>query len=192
MQLRHLAVLLTTLFALAAVFWADPMAPAPRPEASPLDPSTYDTTPRRQVKARLETEGTSCIECHEIGSPMPENAQGKGEFHEAVVLEHGINVRCFNCHNPKNMSTLVDHGGGEIAFKDNQLLCRKCHGPHYRDWDYGAHGRTSGHWDASKGPRTRLACIACHNPHSPVFKPMQSAPPPKQLHPKAPPEDHHG
>ena len=58
------------------------------------------------------------------------------------------------------------------------MLCAKCHGTHYRDWLSGAHGRRTGHWDTAKGGPKQTVCIACHNPHWPVFKALKAAPAP--------------
>ena len=66
--------------------------------------------------------------------------------------------------------------GGEIPWDQPQLLCAKCHGPVYRDWQHGSHGRTNGYWDASRGKQTRRKCIECHDPHRPPFPALQPAP----------------
>jgi hypothetical protein len=80
--------------------------------------------------------------------------------------------------------------GTEIPFDQPQLLCANCHGPVYRDWQHGSHGRSNGYWDASRGPMTRRKCIECHDPHQPPFPPMKPAPPPNTLRlvEMAPPE----
>ena len=70
----------------------------------------------------------------------------------------------------KTTSTLLQtRDGREVKFADSPLLCGSCHGPTYRDWEAGAHGRTSGYWDRSSGPMDRKICVNCHNPHSPQF-----------------------
>ncbi|MBI2361870.1 MAG: hypothetical protein HYV15_00585, partial [Elusimicrobia bacterium] len=56
--------------------------------------------------------------------------------------------------------------------------CAKCHGTTYRDWNNGSHGRRNGHWDVAKGGPKQTVCIACHDPHWPVFKAIQAAPAP--------------
>ena len=62
-----------------------------------------------------------------------------------------INTRCFNCHHPTNRDVFVDDHGDEIPWDQPQLLCAKCHGPVYRDWQHGSHGRTNGYWDHTQG-----------------------------------------
>ena len=89
-----------------------------------------------------------------------------------------MNTRCFNCHNRTNRDTFVDDAGGEIPWNQPPLLCGKCHGPVYRDWQHGSHGRTNGYWDKTRGPQERRKCVECHDPHRPPFAPMVPAPGP--------------
>jgi formate-dependent nitrite reductase cytochrome c552 subunit len=93
--------------------------------------------------------------------------------HQHIRLEHGDNRFCLNCHNPTNRNAFVDYDGAEIAEADVALVCAKCHGPTYRDWKAGAHGRRNGFWGTRQGPQTRLQCIQCHDPHRPRFQPMK-------------------
>lgn len=69
-------------------------------------------------------------------------------------------------------------------------LCGSCHGPTYRDWDAGVHGRTSGNWDPKSKTCQRQPCVACHNPHNPHFEPQKSAPGPHSLRQPGPPTTH--
>ena len=101
--------------------------------------------------------------------------------HREIVLRHGINDRCLNCHHPDGRDAFVDGQGREIPYDQPQLLCAKCHGPVYRDWQRGVHGRSNGYWDTARGPMTRKKCIECHDPHQPPFPPMRPAPPPNTL-----------
>lgn len=75
------------------------------------------------------------------------------------------------------------------------MVCAKCHGPVYRDWQNGSHGRINGYWDRSRGPQTRRRCIECHDPHAPPFAPLAPAPGPSTLRMGAPSggpmEEHH-
>jgi len=92
-------------------------------------------------------------------------------------LRHGENRFCLNCHHPTNRNAFVDYDGSEIPQKDVVLLCGKCHGPVYRDWKAGVHGRQNGFWKADLGEKTKLRCIQCHDPHQPKFQPMKPLPP---------------
>ena len=136
-----------------------------------------DTTPVRRPKLQpLYTLGVftyRCSDCHRI-IPSPSETDRELTQHREVHLRHGINTRCFNCHHRTNRDAYVDDYGNEIPWDQPQLLCAKCHGPVYRDWQHGSHGRTNGYWDRKQGPQTRLKCIQCHDPHSPHFPAMQS------------------
>ncbi|HRT10452.1 MAG TPA: hypothetical protein P5038_16265 [Candidatus Paceibacterota bacterium] len=171
--------------ALAATAGASPQLPlVARPPAEqppvglPGDAHLDKTPPRRTKGLDLVRMGWTynCMECHKLiparwhyDRPMAE--------HQDIRLEHGNNRFCLNCHHPTNRNAFVDYDGSEIAQRDVVLLCGKCHGPTYRDWEAGVHGRANGYWDTQKGPKTKLRCIQCHDPHQPAFKPMPPLPP---------------
>jgi hypothetical protein len=151
----------------------------PRPLASqpavglPTDTHLNTTPPRRTRGLDLVKAGWTynCMECHKLiparwhyDRPMAE--------HRDVQLRHGNNRFCLNCHHPTNRNAFVDYDGSEIAQADVVLLCAKCHGPTYRDWQAGVHGRVNGYWKAGEGPKTKLRCIQCHDPHHPAFPSM--------------------
>jgi hypothetical protein len=152
-----------------------------------------DTATVRQPSLKPETTVSGyayrCSECHELYTSEPETTDSSNR-HTEIVLKHGINKRCFNCHNIRNRDTFADDVGGEIPYDQPQLLCAKCHGPVYRDWEHGVHGRSNGYWDTQRGSMTRKQCTECHDPHQPPFPPMRPAPPPNTLRmgPRAPVE----
>jgi hypothetical protein len=132
------------------------------------------TPPRATTGLDLVKLGWSynCMECHQLlgarwhyDRPMVE--------HEFIKLDHGENRFCLNCHHATNRNAFTDYDGTEIAESDVFLLCAKCHGPTYRDWKAGIHGRRNGFWDAGKGTQTRLRCVQCHDPHQPRFAAMK-------------------
>lgn len=143
-----------------------------------------DPTPVRQPHLRPEYKAGvfnyRCSECHKI-IPSPAETARTLTQHTEIRLEHGINTRCFNCHHPTNRDAFVDDYGREIPWDQPPVLCSKCHGPVYRDWQHGAHGRTNGYWDRTKGEQTRRKCIECHDPHRPSFAPLAPAPGPSTL-----------
>jgi hypothetical protein len=59
-------------------------------------------------------------------------------------------------------------------------VCAKCHGPAYRDWQKGTHGKTLGSWQAGDS-RRRLGCTECHDPHSPAYPRIVPLPAPTTL-----------
>ncbi len=94
---------------------------------------------------------------------------------------HGRNNNCFNCHNENNLTTLQPRDGRELRLEDSTELCGSCHGPTYRDWDSGAHGRINGYWNTKLGPAVKKDCVNCHNPHSPRFPGRKPLPGPHPL-----------
>ena len=173
------------LVAFAVLLLADPL-----PFASPVSVETQvaasapNTTPVRQPSLEPKYDVAiftyRCSECHKIIA-SPEKTYRTLTQHTEINLEHGINTHCFNCHHRTNRDAFVDDLGNEIPWTEPQLVCAKCHGPVYRDWQHGSHGRTNGYWDTGKGQQTRLKCIECHDPHHPPFPTMNPEPPPDTL-----------
>lgn len=138
-----------------------------------------DKTPPRETKGLdLVKMGWTynCMECHKLlkarwtfDRPMVE--------HKDITLAHGNNRFCLNCHHETNRNAFRDYDGSEIAQEDVVLLCAKCHGPTYRDWQAGVHGRQNGFWNKEMGESTKLRCIQCHDPHHPAFQSMKPLPP---------------
>lgn len=174
-----------TLFGAAGLLWAGPWQfVSPVPPATPVPAWATDTATVRRpsLRPRIELAGFtySCSDCHKL-FPSPRETTRPLTQHTHIVLEHGLNARCFNCHHPTNRDAFVDDWGREIPYDQPQRLCAKCHGPVYRDWLHGAHGRTNGYWDRKAGPQERRRCIECHDPHRPPFPPMKPAPGPNTL-----------
>lgn len=120
----------------------------------------------------------NCAACHapDEGVEIKYDDEGATIIPEAHagdrIIAHGSNSRnsgCFNCHNPGKLDQLVTRDGTQLELTQATLLCASCHGPTYRDWEAGIHGRTTGYWSRAHGPATRESCTACHDPHSPAF-----------------------
>ncbi len=129
----------------------------------------------------------NCASCHVTGPPvkLEVDAQGNTIIPKAhasdVQIAHGGNSRnndCFNCHDPAKLNQLVTRDGTKLKLTDATPLCASCHGPTYRDWEAGIHGRTTGAWDRVSGSALRLDCTSCHDPHAPAFPRMIPLPPP--------------
>lgn len=157
---------------------------APVGDATSVPAWATNPTPIRQPAARPEFSQAGytyrCIDCHKI-IPSPLETLRTLTQHSEIDLQHGINTRCFNCHHRTNRDAFVDDYGGEIPWTRPHRVCAKCHGPVYRDWQHGSHGRTNGYWDRSRGDQIRLQCTQCHDPHHPQFPALQPAPPPHTL-----------
>jgi len=169
----------------ATVLFLDPLPfVSPIVAGKPVPAWATDTTPVRQPKLKPDYVSAGfhyrCMECHRI-IPSPAETVRTLTQHREIQLNHGINTRCFNCHHLTNRDAFVDDAGREIPWDQPQLLCAKCHGPVYRDWQAGSHGRINGFWDATQGPQTKRRCIECHDPHSPPFPPLPPAPGPNTL-----------
>ncbi len=127
---------------------------APRVETGLLDADGFEVT-------------VSCQTCHATRTPNVENKQASdlNEFHAGLPLNHG-NISCLSCHNPDDYDALKLADGSRVEFSDVMTLCSQCHGTQRRDYDRGAHGGMTGHWDLTRGPRHRNNCVDCHQPHA--------------------------
>lgn len=119
----------------------------------------------------------NCMECHKLLTAKWHYDRPMAE-HQDIKLDHGNNRFCINCHHPTDRNAFVDYDGSVIPEAQVVQLCAKCHGPTYRDWKAGVHGRLNGHWDKTSGSRTQLRCIQCHDPHAPKFPSMKPLAPP--------------
>ncbi len=149
----------------------------------PVAGNLFDTAPIRGALRPLRNRRSGfayrCSECHEdLDSGRPAQELLGEHAHVQVAFDHGMNTVCFNCHHEEDRNAYVDHDGRPIPSDEPARLCGKCHGPIYREWQHGAHGRQNGYWDTSKGPRERLLCVQCHDPHAPAFPKMTPDPPP--------------
>lgn len=183
-RIRAVLVPLALLSA-ALILLLDPLPdPTSPPAAAVVTASMVSTTPIRQPKLEPSYPVAGyvyrCNDCHRhIVSPS--ETDRRLTQHKEITLAHGINTRCFNCHHPENRNAFAGDGNAVIPYDQPQQLCARCHGPVYRDWLHGSHGRTNGHWNASFGPMIRRKCIECHDPHAPSFMSLAPAPPPRSL-----------
>jgi predicted CXXCH cytochrome family protein len=137
----------------------------------------------------------NCVSCHSGSKAVKLEIDGDGNTiippaHAGdLVLAHGKadhnNNACFNCHDPKKLNELVTRDGTRLKLSEATMLCASCHGPTYRDWDAGMHGRTTGHWRRELGGFVRESCTSCHDPHAPAFPALIPRPGPRPA-PNAP------
>ncbi len=145
---------------------------------------------------RLAPDGSpvdaSCMSCHATRPPDRETRfeAELDDFHQGLHLAHG-DQSCLACHDSGNYDRLGLADGRSIAFEDSMQLCAQCHGPQHRDWRNGSHGGMNGYWDLRQGPRERLSCLACHDPHAPAWKQLLPAPPPADALPHPTGAGHH-
>ncbi len=122
----------------------------------------------------------SCSSCHTTTKPNLENrsAADLDQFHQGLKYQHG-DLTCLSCHNSGNYDTLRLADTRTVEFSDSMTLCSQCHGPQRRDYERGLHGGMNGHWDLTRGGRTRNTCINCHDPHTPKFPRVLPVLPPR-------------
>jgi hypothetical protein len=191
-----LMVLAIAFLVLALVFFRGHGSQAPslyRIDA--VDPQFLDTATIRKsyaelIRAKADLSDFDCYACHEKGKPPTLRFDTNHvlivpQEHSDVVMGHGTHNRnniCFNCHDEQNLELLQTRDGRQLKLAESAPLCGSCHGPTYRDWEAGAHGRTGGFWDRTAGAAKRQICVDCHNPHRPKIPPRKPAPGPHPLH----------
>lgn len=159
--------------------------------------NVFETTPVRGAFRPLRNRRTGfeykCSECHtgkETPVPRRELVSEHAEIQD--IFTHGENTACVSCHHATDRNVYVAHDGTPISPEEPARLCGKCHGPTYRDWRAGTHGRQNGYWDKALGAREALVCVQCHDPHRPKFERMTPDRPPirSRLNLDAPGEEH--
>jgi hypothetical protein len=113
----------------------------------------------------------SCESCHSLreDKPMPSRPEELEEFHKGLSFRHG-ELACTSCHVASEPLSLHLATGEPLPMPDVMRLCGQCHGSQHRDYRAGAHGGMAGHWDLSRGDRTRNNCVDCHDPHTPRYQ----------------------
>lgn len=172
--------------------WGRPesLANIPLVDAQFTNTATVRVSLGELIRTKADTTDFDCYTCHEKGKAPPLRYDANQNLivpkeHGNIVMGHGRHQRnnlCFNCHNETNLEQFQTRDGRQLKLVESTPLCGSCHGPTYRDWEAGMHGRTSGYWDRSQGAYVRQDCVACHNPHAPAFPGRKPAPGPHPLH----------
>ena len=192
-----LVVLAIVFMALSLKFAAQVGPPSAMPEKILLVDTQFlaTATIRKSyaelIRTKADLSDFECYACHEKGKPPVLRFDAQHNLvvpkeHEDVVMGHGSHNRnnnCFNCHDEQNLELLQTRDGRQVKLAESPALCGSCHGPTYRDWEAGAHGRTGGYWQRTAGPIKRQICVDCHDPHRPKIPPRKPAPGPHLLHP---------
>ncbi len=157
----------------AVLWWGDPFDGTVPMGVMPIDADYTHGEAVVKPRSKKMTLLSICgVACHNgTYPPLPKNKKPrKLTMHKDLVpdslsLQHGRGgIWCLDCHNAKKRNKFIDNFGGEISFDQPQKLCGKCHGPVYRDWREGIHGKRIGEW-ASDGKKRWFVCTECHNPH---------------------------
>jgi hypothetical protein len=128
----------------------------------------------------VESFASDYFPCNDCHSELENNTQRRElvEMHDDIIFDHDSENRwCLACHNTNDRDSLVLAGGKLLGFNESYKLCGQCHGPKYRDWKLGIHGKRTGEWNGQKQYRL---CVHCHDPHSPKFKSLKPMPPPRR------------
>jgi hypothetical protein len=135
-----------------------------------------------QLDAAGKPVMVGCATCHDTREPNYETRSGAAlkDFHQGLSFAHG-NQSCLSCHNAKDYDTLKQADGRALEFSQSMMLCAQCHGPQFRDYQNGSHGGMQGHWDLTRGGRTRNTCTDCHDPHHPAYPQVMPVFPPKPV-----------
>lgn len=159
-----------------------PSAPTPPFDHDAIRPVPTRTTLGDPPVVRIGGYDQRCNDCHSLFSVNPNRASSRPRTqHAQITLEHGINDRCANCHDYENLERLRLRNADSVIFPEVALLCAQCHGPVYRDWNRGVHGKTVGAWNPEMGVQVRYTCTNCHNPHAPAYPALKPLPPPNTL-----------
>lgn len=148
-------------------------APAPavaRGQVRVIGPASAPRVDTGRRDAHGAAVTVACGTCHATRAPDAtlRAAEDLTDFHQGLTYAHGART-CLSCHDARDYDRLHLADGASLPFEQVITLCSQCHGSQRRDFDRGAHGGMSGHWDLAAGDRTRRACTACHDPHAPAF-----------------------
>jgi uncharacterized CHY-type Zn-finger protein len=117
-----------------------------------------------------------CNDCHSDLEPNPRRRE-LVDMHDDILFNHDSENRwCLACHDTNQRDSLRLADGRLLGFNESYRLCGQCHGPKYRDWRIGIHGKRTGEWD---GTKQYYLCVHCHDPHSPRFQSLEPMPPPR-------------
>ncbi len=158
----------------------DPLTDPVRVQASLINSGVFRTKTSEPPIVVIGGMNQQCNSCHTLFESKQMSPRRLAQ-HTELTLNHGGNEWCFSCHDTENRNKLVLAGGEQVGYDRVPELCGKCHGPAYRDWEVGIHGKTLGYWNKEMGKQIRLSCTECHDPHSPAFPMMELLPGPNTL-----------
>jgi len=168
-----------------------PLIKEPPVSANQIVPGAWRVALRDPPMINIGTLNQRCSDCHLLFQSTRDPSRPLVQ-HTDIVLEHGINDQCLNCHDKADREKLAIGDEKVTGFDHVELLCAKCHGPIYRDWINGTHGKTVGYWNADWGQPVKLVCTQCHDPHHPAYRPIKPLPGPNTLRMGDQSEDHNG
>jgi hypothetical protein len=170
-------------FAALAVLFLASGGPSGKSSARgyPSRPLGPDPEPVMVLPPPIDDEYFPCEDCHE--DELADPRVRELDEHEGIKLAHG-DLWCLDCHERDQRDRLHLSDASPVEMAESWRLCTRCHAKKIPDWRAGVHGKRRGHW---RGPKEFLTCVACHDPHSPLFKALEPKPPPKPAREILPP-----
>ena len=166
-----LGIALLTIALLGADDWWRPSNSDAGYPPRPLQPES-EPEPVLLPPPPIDDEYFPCSDCHEDQQADPERREL--DEHDSVELAHG-DLWCLDCHAADQRDLLHLSDASPVRMEESWRLCTRCHARRIPDWRAGIHGKRTGSW---WGPKEYRTCVACHDPHSPLFKPLEPKPPP--------------
>ena len=146
--------------------------PSNSDEGYPTRPLQPDAEPVLLPPPPIDDEYFPCSDCHEDELADPERREL--DEHDYIELAHG-DLWCLDCHQSDQRDLLHLSDASPVDMEESWRLCTRCHAKRIPDWRAGVHGKRTGYW---RGPKEYRTCVVCHDPHSPLFKPLEPMPPP--------------
>ncbi len=149
------------------------------PYDKPVEEIVKYLTPINEPTLFKTAEVSSCSECHdeewEVDPERRELMEPHDEIPGEFVNHDSENRWCLDCHSANNRDKLRLINDKLVDFNEYYRLCEQCHRKIYREWKMGVHGKRTGYWN---GIKEYWHCTQCHNPHNPLFKPIEPMPAP--------------
>lgn len=172
--------------AVGAYFGNEQNEPGPSPQLQPAPASLFPVQERAPAAPAALDPGMpgplgqptrlTCAHCHSLRhrQELVKAPEALKRFHLGLKVEHG-GLACAACHHAGNYDLLRLSDQTGVQFEDVKELCAQCHGGKAADYEAGVHGGMTGYWNLSEGPRRRLTCVDCHDPHHPALEPVWPA-----------------
>jgi len=164
-----LVIVLLAVSLLGADSW---WRPSNSDEGYPSRPLQSESEPVLSPPPPIDEEYFPCSDCHEDELADPERREL--DEHDYIKLAHG-DLWCLDCHQSDQRDLLHLSDASPVRMEESWRLCTRCHAKRIPDWRAGVHGKRTGYW---RGPKQYWTCVVCHDPHSPLFKPLEPMPPP--------------
>lgn len=118
---------------LAAWFMWGPDFIPPRGMIPVIDAALITPAPPRSILADSPTINISgfertCMDCHRLFPPA-DDPPARLMQHSHIVVDHGINKQCRNCHDAADKNRLKTREAESITFSQVVRLCADCQGP---------------------------------------------------------------